>query len=172
MTAEPLPLGPVADALVVFVAGRPAPQGSKRARPIYRGKGAAREFTGKVAQVDMSGESLKTWRDDIRAALLGDDGLPRRRFGAVAMVVRLEFRLSRPQSHYRTGRNAHLLRDAAPRHPAGKPDIDKTSRAVLDAITSAGVWADDSQVVELYATKAWAESGETAGCRITVSESP
>jgi Holliday junction resolvase RusA-like endonuclease len=35
------------------------------------------------------------------------------------------------------------------------PDLDKLTRAVLDGLTRAGVWADDGQVVELRATKCY-----------------
>jgi Holliday junction resolvase RusA-like endonuclease len=156
-------------ALVVFVPGRPAPQGSKHARPIYRGRGDAKQFTGKVAQVDMGGDALKTWRDDLRGQLLEQHGQPATRFGDAAVAVHLEFRIARPKSHYRTGRNTHLLRDGAPPRPTGKPDIDKLSRAVLDAITSAGVWHDDAQVVQLQAAKVYIGRDHTPGCHITIS---
>ncbi|MGW3992398.1 hypothetical protein ACWEF6_02810 [Amycolatopsis sp. NPDC004772] len=80
--------------LTLFVPGQPAPQGSKRARPIYRGKGDAREFTGKVAQTESS-KAVKPWRADIRDALLDGHGQPRARFdGPVA--VELAFVVKRP----------------------------------------------------------------------------
>lgn len=34
-----------------------------------------------------------------------------------------------------------------------KPDIDNLVKALMDAITDAGVWMDDSQVVEIHAAK-------------------
>lgn len=43
-----------------------------------------------------------------------------------------------------------------------KPDIDNYVKAVMDAITSAGVWVDDSQVVALTAVKSWGEHGSIA----------
>lgn len=49
-----------------------------------------------------------------------------------------------------------------------KPDADKLARGALDALTSAGVWRDDSQVVDLHVTKRLAEIGETPGCHIRV----
>ena len=43
-----------------------------------------------------------------------------------------------------------------------KPDIDKQVRFCLDAITNANnVWMDDSQVVELVASKKYGEENQT-----------
>lgn len=129
--------------LAVFVPGIPRPQGSKRP---FRN-----QHSGRIAMVESS-KHVKTWRDDIRAALIN----PHRPPFDGPVLAELEFRMPRPKGHYRTGRNAHLLRDTAPTYPTGKPDIDKLERAVLDAITSAGVWLDDAQAVEVHHRKVYA----------------
>jgi Holliday junction resolvase RusA-like endonuclease len=136
----------------VFVAGKPAPQGSKR----HVGRGILVE----------SSKAVKPWREDIRQAMLTAYGDQPKMPGPLAVTIR--FVVDRPKGHYRTGRNAHLLRDAAPILPTGKPDVDKLARAVLDAIGSAHVWGDDAQVVDLHATKVYAAAGEKAGAWITV----
>lgn len=142
----------------VFVPGRPAPQGSKMARPIYKGRGKAKEFTGKVAQVESSKPGLEAWRADIRAAFLTDDNQPRIRFAKdVPVSVRLTFVMPRPV--------AMSKRKPTPPHTK-RPDVDKLLRAVLDALTSAGVLTDDCQVVEQYAAKRTADVDETPGCLI------
>jgi Holliday junction resolvase RusA-like endonuclease len=46
-----------------------------------------------------------------------------------------------------------------------KPDIDNLVKLVLDAMTKAGFWKDDSQVVILKAEKRWAGNEE---CGISV----
>ena len=92
------------------------------------------------------------WRE--RVALAAHNAEPAMLTGALS--VTLEFYFPRPKSHYRTGRNAHLLRDAAPDYPTGKPDIDKLARAILDALT--GIWwDDDSRVVSLEAVKIYVD---------------
>lgn len=50
---------------------------------------------------------------------------------------------------------------------ATKPDIDKLTRAVLDALTDGHVLVDDAQVVRLIAEK---RLGDEPGVRITVSD--
>jgi len=47
-----------------------------------------------------------------------------------------------------------------PDHPAGKPDLDNIVKVALDAITGAGVWKDDAQVVAMDARKVWTEEAE------------
>lgn len=41
-------------------------------------------------------------------------------------------------------------------YPAGRPDRDKLERAVMDALTNAGVWKDDGQVVDGRTVKMYA----------------
>lgn len=131
------------------VSGRPAPQGSKN----YLPNGGGRE----------SSRYLPSWRADVREAFTVDTGnvpgsAPRRVFHGPTYVT-LGFVLQRPKSLSR-GRPtpAHL----------GKPDADKLARGVLDALTSAGVLQDDSQVVFLTASKRYAEPDEQPGCDVTV----
>jgi len=50
------------------------------------------------------------------------------------------------------------------------PDIDKLTRAVLDALTSV-LWVDDAQVVELFAFKRYTAVGEPARVDVAVRPS-
>ena len=127
----------------VIVPGVPAPQGSKR----HVGNGRMIE----------SSKHVGPWRE--RVALAAYNECPRPIPGALR--VSLLFTLPRPKSHYRTGRNSHLLRETAPDHPIGKPDVDKLARAILDALT--GIWwDDDSRVVSLDAVKIYGTSPSVA----------
>ena len=134
------------------VYGEPVPQGSTRAFAVRKGG----RPTGRVV-VTGDNSRTKPWRQAIV-----DAALP---LGAVGpargpMSVTLVFFLSRPRSHLLTGKStAGQLSPSAPALPIGKPDVDKLTRAVLDALTDAGVWADDAQVAALTGVKLYAETG-------------
>jgi Holliday junction resolvase RusA-like endonuclease len=134
---------PIGGELVIEVRDMPRPQGSKVA--------FKHRHTGNVVTVESGRDRVRTWREAIKEAtvrarlLAAHDRLD----GPVSVTV--TFTLPRPKSHYRTGRNAHLLRDSAPRWPTSGADVDKLLRATLDALTAAGVWADDKQVVHATA---------------------
>jgi Holliday junction resolvase RusA-like endonuclease len=53
--------------------------------------------------------------------------------------------------------------------PVPKPDIDNYMKAVFDACNGI-LWADDSQIIVCYASKAWGQRGESGHVRIGVSE--
>lgn len=82
------------------------------------------------------------------------------------VVVELQFDLARPLGHFGTGRNVGELRKSAPDVPTKNPDLDKLTRAVLDALTGI-VYRDDAQVVELLASKRY---GRSPGVRVFVNE--
>jgi len=120
------------------VFGDPAPQGSKRV------------FNGRV--VEASGEKLKKWRKAIAAEcdkVTGHDIL----LGPVR--VEIDFYLPRPTTVTQKKRALPIV----------PPDVDKLSRAVLDGVNQGPtgkvgdglIYADDSQVVELYARKFYAD---------------
>jgi crossover junction endodeoxyribonuclease RusA len=133
-----------------FVHGVPAPQGSKK----YVGGGRMVESSQRVGP----------WREAVKAGAAGHaEAL------AGPVEVSIDFYMPRPKSHYRTGRNAGLLRDNAPAHVAVKPDIDKCARATLDALTDVGMFADDAQVAVLIASMRYAASPTSVGAVIEVT---
>lgn len=134
-----------APAFTLTVYGLPAPQGSKS----HVGNGRMIE----------SSKHVKPWREAVKWAARdwidhADDWA--RLDGPLSLS--LAFTFARPKGHYRTGRNAHLLRDAAPSRPLGYPDLAKLIRSTEDALTEAGVWADDSRVVDVAASKFYADT--------------
>lgn len=142
--------------LDLFVPGRPAPQGSKMARPIYKGRGSDRVFTGKVAQVESSKSGVEQWRADVRAACMQVWG--NRAPLDEPLLLQVEFVRKRPVSAPK--------RSTPP--ATTTPDLSKLIRSTEDAITSAGVWADDARVVRIEASKRVAEIDEQPGAHIRV----
>jgi Holliday junction resolvase RusA-like endonuclease len=125
------------------VNGRPAPQGSKR----HVGNGRMVE----------SSKAVGPWREAVRAEVQHDP-----------VSLRLTFVLARPKGHYGSGRNSDQVKPSAPHRPAGRPDVDKLARSVLDGLTMGGAFADDAQVVDLDVSKHWCEPGETPGVVIEI----
>jgi Holliday junction resolvase RusA-like endonuclease len=125
---------PNTPAITVTVHGLPAPQGSKR----HVGNGVMIESSKKV----------KPWRQDVKYAALGATAaVPGWKILDGPLAASMTFTFARPKGHYRTGRNAHLLRDAAPARPSVFPDLSKILRCTEDALTGV-VWHDDQRVVE------------------------
>lgn len=146
----------VAPIVYIEVAGYPTPQGSKRAFVQH----------GRAMMTESSGDRLRSWRQDVKAAAIAVR--PSTPLDA-PLAVLIDFRFPRPKSHFRTGANAHLLRDAAPAYPANRAtgDIEKLVRSTHDAITAAGVWTDDSLVALLSASKRYV-ADELAGASIQI----
>ena len=125
------------------VRGIPAPQGSKR----HVGNGVLIE----------SSKLVKPWREAVKWAAL-ELLLPAHGGRPLDGPLRasLIFTLARPVSAPK-GRT----------HPDRKPDLDKLIRSTLDAITDAGLIADDARIVELRASKIY---GAVPGATIAITE--
>jgi Holliday junction resolvase RusA-like endonuclease len=135
----------------IIVIGNPAPQGSKKFVGMNKqGRGIMVESSKKV----------RPWRQDVKSAaeaVRGDDeplDEPIR--------VRMVFTLPKPVSAPKTRRT----------FPSKKPDLSKLVRSTEDALTDAGIWRDDSRVVECTARKVFpnedAESLSAPGVRIII----
>ena len=75
-----------------------------------------------------------------------------------ALSVSMTFSMPRPKSHYRTGKNSHLLKKADSSGPVSKPDTDNLIKFYLDAMTGS-FWKDDAQVCTIEASKIYSEEG-------------
>lgn len=132
--------------LAFTVLGLPKPKGSKR-------------HVGRGILVESAGPALVDWCDSVAQTAR----VARCEAGVASIVdpvaVTLEFRLPRPKSNPKR-------RDT---FPSRKPDIDKLARAVLDALKASGLYSDDSLVVDLHASKRYAEREDPwTGCVIRV----
>ena len=80
------------------------------------------------------------------------DGWQTPMVGALAAIY--QFYLPRPNSHFRTGKNAKRIKDNAPLYHVVKPDATKLIRAAEDALTGV-VWRNNAQVVVQLAGKCY-----------------
>lgn len=119
--------------LVVF--GSPAPQGSKK---------AVGQRNGRTVLVESS-RAVKPWRKAVvdavayQRTLLGVS-TPEPLNGP--LVARMVFTLRKPASAPKRTRS----------WPDTRPDLSKLIRSTEDALTDAGVWADDGRVVDYSRT--------------------
>ena len=133
--------------------GTPIPQGSKVA-----GKAA----NGRIFIRDAN-PGLKAWRDNVAQAVWRT--MNEREFiidplkGPVQLHVWFYFEKPKSNRTYRpTSRQVG--------------DLDKLLRAVCDAITDAGGYDDDSQVVSISGEKLWADQETRPGVVIHLLEMP
>jgi len=116
------------------VFGTPAPQGSHKAYVV-----------GGKARITNDSKNTLPWRQAVvdaarsEIAKWDDEWVPL----ASALSVHATYWLPRPKSASKT----------IDIRPTRKPDLDKIQRATFDALTAAGVWADDSLVVESFEAK-------------------
>ncbi len=138
-----------------IVYGTPAPQGSKKFVGVTK--------TGRGLMVESS-KKVKPWRMDVKAAaeqmreqhahLMPLDG---------PLIVSMVFTLAKPASAPKRRRT----------WADKKPDLSKLARSTEDAISDAGLWADDARVVE-YRRLAKVFAGEdqealqSTGVRVTI----
>ena len=129
------------------VLGTAAPQGSKR----HVGNGVMLE----------SSDRVRPWRQDVRFAAL--EKRPPDWDMTTPMRLDLVFWFARPASHYGIKNGITYLKSNAPVQPvsARLGDIDKLSRAVLDALTGVA-YLDDRQVIKLEARKAYLDAQDLA----------
>jgi Holliday junction resolvase RusA-like endonuclease len=115
------------------------PKGQPRARACRRGAFAGVYDPG----------TADAWKFSVRAAAL--DCWDRQPFvGPVKVVLTLRF----PRAKSHVGKDGKLKPSAPVRHTA-RPDADNAAKAILDALTTIGVWRDDSQVSSLVVRKVY-----------------
>jgi Holliday junction resolvase RusA-like endonuclease len=52
--------------------------------------------------------------------------------------------------------------------PDVRPDLDNYEKAILDALTQAGIWTDDGRICELHSAKFYAKL--QSGCKVEIKE--
>lgn len=77
-----------------------------------------------------------------------------------AIMLELNFYMSRPKSHYGTGKNLTTLKASAPDWHVGRPDIDNLQKFVQDALNKV-YWRDDSIICQVTTRKLYSERPRT-----------
>lgn len=129
------------------VIGTPQPKGSTRAfmRP-----------GGRFPIVTSDNPKVKSWQKVVALGAIAARGAGVPVYlGAVQIDVM--FYLQRPQRLARKATPVHIIR----------PDVDKLTRAIFDALIGI-CFEDDGQVVTVSASKAYAEAGAQPRATITV----
>ena len=141
------------------VFGEQRPQGSKQANAIY-GRDGKPVMAGKRVVVVVREDNPKTkeWRRQVADAAA--QAMEGRQLLIGGLKLEIQFYRVRPTGHFRTGKNAHLVRDSAPKYPTTKPDQLKLARAIEDALSGI-VYRDDNQVVRHILAEDWGERYET-----------
>ncbi|TDB83418.1 RusA family crossover junction endodeoxyribonuclease [Actinomadura sp. KC216] len=135
------PAGPSAP-YSITVLGKPAPQGSKRhvggGRLIEQSKRVApwREAVKEATIRRLEVRSLETYGGISQAGLLRIDG---------PVTLDITFVFDPPKSAPKRRRIWPITRSSG--------DVDKLQRSTFDALTDAGAFKDDSQVVDVHARK-------------------
>ena len=124
--------------MTITVYGIPAPQGSKRF------VGHAKSGRGIMIE---SSAKCKPWREVVKWAAV--EFMKNTRLAEEPLtgplVVRMTFTIPKPKSASKKWRT----------WPDCRPDLSKLVRSTEDALTDAGVWKDDGQVVECTAVKTY-----------------
>ena len=143
--------GEVRIQFVVF--GKPAQMGSKKA--FIRG--------GRAILTDDNSAKRKSWANAVSArageVMRGRDLIMK------PVKIKAAFYFRRPQSHYGTGKNAAILKAAAPSIHAQTPDLDKLIRCLEDALTGI-VYRDDALIWQMSLSRHWTEKQER--CEVEV----
>ena len=78
--------------------------------------------------------------------------------GALAVAIRFYF--TRPKSHFKTGKNSHVMKDTAPLWHTSKPDVDNMAKFLMDSLNKI-YWKDDSYIADCCITKQYDDKPRT-----------
>jgi Holliday junction resolvase RusA-like endonuclease len=101
--------------------------------------------------------SADRWKELVMLGYLGSRNL----LAEGPVEVRLEFVFERSKKTSKTLGYVETFHTK-------KPDIDNLEKSVLDALTKAGAWKDDSCVASIHSVKRYARFGEKPGVHIAL----
>lgn len=132
------------------------PKGQPRVRACIRGKHAGVYDPGTADE----------WKHAVYLAAEGSMKLAKLAPFDRAVRLTVSFLMPRPKYHLRSN---GAEKESAPQHHTSKPDLDNLVKATKDAITTAGVWTDDSLVTICHSSKGYCPPS-MAGATIRIAE--
>jgi len=69
----------------------------------------------------------------------------------------LHFYCKRPKNHYKTGKNAHILKETSPKYNVNNKDLDNMVKFILDALNDK-LYLDDCQIIEILCSKNYSDN--------------
>lgn len=131
------------------------PKGQPRPKATIRGKHAGVYDPG----------TSNDWKDSVRFAAkeAWKSRIPFR--GPVCLWISCY--MPRPKNHIKKN---GTVKDWAPKWVETKPDNDNIEKAVMDALTSIGIWKDDAQVARNITEKVYAAPGMSPHAMIRIEE--
>lgn len=154
----------------LFVPGTPRPGGSKTSSVVRRkggtivmvpnGKGGTRPLI--TTRDDAKGNA--EWKQQV--AFFARQKYWGRPLRGVPLLLIITFVMPRIKGHYGSGKNAGVLKDAAPTFHTVKPDVTKLTRSTEDALTGI-LWGDDTDVAMQVVQKVY---GDKPGAHIEVRQ--
>lgn len=125
-------------ALTITVLGKPAPQGSKR-------------HVGGGRMIEQS-KRILPWREAVKAAAWQareDRNFVDRFAPGAPLAAEVTFCFDKPKSAPKRSRTWPTTRSSG--------DVDKLLRSTFDALTDAGTFKDDAQIVDVHARKVFTD---------------
>lgn len=119
---------------------------------VARGKGRPRMTRSGRVYTPKATVNAEAWIRQCAVQQVGQPALE----GPLSVAIQISVAV--PQSWSKKKREEALSGKTC---PTGKPDLDNTTKALLDALNGI-VWRDDAQVVHLTVAKSYADKSETA----------
>lgn len=117
-------------------------------------KAQARHRTVRMGTFNRNYDPTANYKKDLLH--IAQDYAPNEPFNQPLKLI-VDFYFTRPQSHFKSGKNSHILKDSAPLYHTCRPDSSNCLKVVEDALNKV-YWRDDSVLCEVGVRKRYSEN--------------